>query len=124
MLTTLYAKLIGLAAIVLVIAGFWMYIHHKNAMIDELEATNKTLVLNAQTLQSALDTQNAATLKLKTDSDAKLASAQVEISKAHAETVAAKKTASSIYKAPAPAASATCEVREKTSLNLINGSAQ
>ena len=122
MITALYAKLIGLAAILLVIAGFWLFIHHKNEMIDELETSNKTLALNNQTLQSALDTQNAAVLKLKSDSDAREAAGKVIV--AQAATVAVKKqaAASTIFAATAPASSATCEVKVKSTLDLINGS--
>lgn len=121
MIATLYAKLAGIGIILLVIAGFWMFIHHKNAMIDELELNNKTLAANNLSLSTALDVQNTAILKLKADSDKREADGKVLVAQAAATSAKKQQAAGKIYATAPPASGATCEVREQATLKLVNG---
>jgi hypothetical protein len=124
MIETLEAKLIGFLVLVALCAGCWFYVRHLHALITEVEDQNKVLVTENSSLKEAIKVQNTAVDKLKADSDARLASALSSLSKAKAETVSAQAKASSIRNIQAPAASASCEVKQSRTLDLLNGASQ
>ena len=117
MLSGLYARLIGLAVILAALAGAWFYVHHLQTEVATL-TTAKTL------LEGKIKDQNDAVEALKRDADARLATAQAAIDAAKAETVAAKKKATIIYKTQPSTPGASCDADRKSTLDLLNGAAK
>jgi hypothetical protein len=98
------------------LAGTGVYINVLKAQKDTLEAEKKTLVAelgvsqaSVTSLTVAVEDQNTAIGKLKTDSDARLKKAQQEILKANANTETAKLSADVLLKRTVPQGATQCD---------------
>lgn len=117
MLTGLYARLIGVAAILALVIGGWLYVSHLRTQVKDLTAANTVLT-------EQVKTQNAAVDKFKTDADARLASAQADLAEAQTKSTQIQTRSKIIYKTVPSKGTATCENDRASSLDLLNGVGQ
>ena len=117
MLTGLYARLIGIAAILALVIGAYWY-------VTNLQGKVKTLTADNIVLQTKVEAQNAAVETFKKEADARLLSAQADL--ALAQEAAAKIQIKSriIYKTVPSKGTATCENDRASTLDLLNAAGQ
>jgi hypothetical protein len=109
-------QLIAIATLIAVIAGSGYYITLLKAQKSTLEADKNTLVAelgvsqaSVTSLTVAVEDQNTAIGKLKTDSDTRFKKAQQEILKARANTETAKLSADVLLKRTVPQGATQCD---------------
>lgn len=112
-LSTLYIRLIGIAAIVVAALGLYTYIGH-------LKSENERLVLSNNVLTLKISDQNDAITALKKSSDLRLAAAQKDLDEAKAQSLAASTKAKVIYKTIPSQGTATCAADRQSTLDLFN----
>jgi hypothetical protein len=110
MLSSLYAKLAGLAIILALITGAYAYVGHLKHEVTELTAQNTILT-------SKLQDQNAAITQLKIDSDAREVAGKAAIAAAAASVAAGKAQAKIIYQTKPSKPNDLC----RSTIDLING---
>jgi len=113
MFTGLYARLIGIAAILALVGGAWWYVHN-------LQTKNAALTTENILLNDKIKTQNAAVEKLKNEADARLANAQAELAVAQAQADKITTKSRIIYKTVPTKGTATCEGDRQSTLDLLN----
>ncbi len=117
MFTGLYARLIGLAAILAIVVGAYWYVNNLRNKVKTLEADNIVLV-------EKVKTQNEAVEKFKTEADARLASAQADLAIAQAQSEKIVTRSKIIYKTVPSKGTATCEADRTSTLDLLNSAGQ
>lgn len=105
-----------IGALTVALLGTGVYINMLMAQKDTLVAEKNTLVAelgvsqaSVTSLTVAVEDQNTAIVKLKTDADARLKKAQQEILKARANTETAKLSADELLKRTVPQGATQCD---------------
>lgn len=125
MLSTLYAKLIGIGAILLLLLGAYLWVHHQGAVaqkaaddktIAALRADLATAQGNAGACALALDKINATAAQARADAAASAQKAQQAMAKAQQDAATAERAAAAWQaKFRAAAASQGCaSIKEQT----------
>ena len=117
MLTGLYARLIGVAAILALVGGAYWY-------VTNLQGKVKTLTADNIVLQTKVKTQNAAVEKFKSEADARLLSAQADLAVAQEAAAKIQTKSRIIYKTVPSKGTATCESDRASTLDLLNAAGQ
>lgn len=124
MLPTLYAKLIGLALIIALVVGGWLYVVNLKSQIAEGKAQEAALSSQISVLADKLVQQNAAVDALAKAGDVRLAAAQKDLAAAKTSAAVHTAKANSTYAASAAFPGTTCEADRQSSLSLMNGAAK
>lgn len=117
MFTGLYARLIGIAAILAVVVGAYWYVTH-------LQNQVKTLTADNIVLQDKVKTQNAAVDVFKKEADSRLATAQADLAVAQEAATKIQTRSKIIYKTVPSKGTATCENDRTSTLDLLNAVGQ
>lgn len=122
MLPALYAKLIGLALVVALVVGGWLYVVNLKSQIKEGKAQEVALQAQISVLADKLVMQNAAVDAMAKAGDVRLAAAQKDLAAAKSSAAQHTAKAQTTYAAAPAFAGATCEADRQSSLSLMNGS--
>lgn len=117
MFTGLYARLIGIAAILALVVGAWLYVSHLRTEVKGLTAANTLLT-------EQVKTQNAAVDKFKVEADARLVSAKADLAVAQEAATKIQSRSKIIYKTVPTKGTATCENDRTSTLDLLNAAGQ
>lgn len=117
MFAGLYARLIGLAAILALVVGAWWYVSHLRTQVKTLTADNIILV-------DKVKSQNDAVQRFKTEADSRLAITQAELTVAQASAAKINTKSKIIYKTVPSKGTSTCENDRQSSLDLLNAAGQ